>query len=85
MEHQIKVPNAGADMMSADIAIWDGISLWPVWSSCLGSVPSQLLVPPQQAGQDEKLKNSVQQQLKHHCRINIDFSPKTKTASYHTL
>ena len=59
MEHQIKVPNAGADMMSADIAIWDGISLWPVWSSCPGSVPSQLLVPPSSslAGQHEKLKS----------------------------
>ena len=27
--------------------IWYGISLWPVWVSCLCCVPSQLLVPPQ--------------------------------------
>ena len=27
--------------------IWYGISLWPVWVSCPGGVPSQLLVPLQ--------------------------------------
>ena len=26
--------------------LWYGISLWPVWVSCPGCVPSQLLVPP---------------------------------------
>lgn len=30
MEHQSRVPDAGAGMMSADVAMWDGISLWPV-------------------------------------------------------
>ena len=39
--------------------IWYGISLWPVWVSCPGCVPSQRLVPPAYslAGQYEKLKS----------------------------
>ena len=27
--------------------LWCGISLWPVWVSCPGCAPSQLLVHPQ--------------------------------------
>ena len=46
-EPRSPLPASSPSLYSGHDVIWYGIALWPVWVSCPGCVPSQLLVPLQ--------------------------------------
>ena len=81
---------AAPSLYTGHDSAWYGIPLWPVWVSCPGCVPSQLLVPLQPSCwlgmRSWKILDLVQIWLsnnwKHQCVINIHLILKPK---YNTL
>ena len=55
--------------------IWYGISLWPLWASCLSCVPSQLLVHLQLlTGKATREAEKSSSTLRKHCSATTDSS-----------